>query len=170
MHDMSNNVKMDDAKKRKSGKSTGYGVEPWLKPWEKVLTYWYWICLGALLGYVILFNGLFTIFLSYLKPLGGSQTVVSEERKDKDAKRMVKNSHQQHPVYLRVEARRGCRSSITERDNSDIGFSDHERRFSQMDDAKKRKSGKDEMISLTEEQNSKVGIAHRSIKVIDERR
>ncbi|GJS27726.1 hypothetical protein Tco_0488346 [Tanacetum coccineum] len=39
-----------------------------------------------------------------------------------------------------------------------------------MDDAKKRKSGKDEMISLTEEQNSKVGIAHRSIKVIDERR
>ena len=79
--------------------------------------YWYWIGLGALLGYTILFNGLFTIFLSYLnrktsllciryfilyiylmsqkilisfmKPiaLGGSQTVVSEERKDKDGKK-----------------------------------------------------------------------------------
>nr|GEV68171.1 ABC transporter G family member 32 [Tanacetum cinerariifolium] len=50
-------------------------------------TYWYWIGLGALLGYTILFNGLFTIFLSYLNPLGGSQTVVSEERKDKDGKK-----------------------------------------------------------------------------------
>ncbi|GJS08431.1 ABC transporter G family member 32 [Tanacetum coccineum] len=43
--------------------------------------------LGALLGYTILFNGLFTIFLSYLNPLGGSQTVVSDERKDKDGKK-----------------------------------------------------------------------------------
>ncbi|GJZ74404.1 ferrochelatase-2, chloroplastic-like protein [Tanacetum coccineum] len=50
-------------------------------------TYWYWIGLGALLGYNILSNGLFTIFLSYLNPLGGSQTVVSEERNDKDGKK-----------------------------------------------------------------------------------
>ncbi|GJZ79917.1 ABC transporter G family member 32 [Tanacetum coccineum] len=50
-------------------------------------TYSYWIGLGALLGYTILFNGLFTIFLSYLNPLGGSQTVVSEERNDKDGKK-----------------------------------------------------------------------------------
>lgn len=50
-------------------------------------TYWYWIGLGALLGYTILFNALFTFFLSYLNPLGKSQAVVSEERKDKDGKK-----------------------------------------------------------------------------------
>lgn len=29
-------------------------------------SYWYWIGLGALLGYTVLFNILFTLFLSYL--------------------------------------------------------------------------------------------------------
>lgn len=28
--------------------------------------YWYWIGVGALLGYTVLFNSLFTFFLSYL--------------------------------------------------------------------------------------------------------
>ncbi|KVH93844.1 AAA+ ATPase domain-containing protein [Cynara cardunculus var. scolymus] len=51
-------------------------------------TYWYWIGLAALLGYTILFNALFTFFLSYLNPLGRSQAVVSkEELKDKDGKK-----------------------------------------------------------------------------------
>ncbi|KAI3714746.1 hypothetical protein L6452_21705 [Arctium lappa] len=51
-------------------------------------TYWYWIGLAALLGYTILFNALFTFFLSYLNPLGRSQAVVSkEEEKDKDGKK-----------------------------------------------------------------------------------
>nr|XP_043623411.1 ABC transporter G family member 32 [Erigeron canadensis] len=50
-------------------------------------TYWYWIGLGALLGYTVLFNALFTFFLSYLNPLGKSQAVVSEEHKDKDGKK-----------------------------------------------------------------------------------
>ncbi|XP_071742297.1 ABC transporter G family member 32 [Rutidosis leptorrhynchoides] len=50
-------------------------------------TYWYWIGLGALLGYTILFNALFTFFLSYLNPLGKSHAVVSEESKGKDGKK-----------------------------------------------------------------------------------
>ncbi|KAI3524542.1 hypothetical protein L1887_03200 [Cichorium endivia] len=51
-------------------------------------TYWYWIGLGALLGYTILFNVLFTFFLSYLNPLGRSQAIVSkEDLKDKDGKK-----------------------------------------------------------------------------------
>ncbi|XP_023749630.1 ABC transporter G family member 32 [Lactuca sativa] len=51
-------------------------------------SYWYWIGLGALLGYTILFNVLFTFFLSYLNPLGRSQAIVSEEDpKDKDGKK-----------------------------------------------------------------------------------
>ncbi|CAM0876435.1 unnamed protein product [Alopecurus aequalis] len=40
---------------------------------------WYWIGAGALLGYVIVFNILFTIALSYLKPLGKSQQILSED-------------------------------------------------------------------------------------------
>ncbi|XP_030552874.1 ABC transporter G family member 32 isoform X2 [Rhodamnia argentea] len=42
-------------------------------------SYWYWIGLGALLGYTILFNILFTLFLTYLNPLGKQQAVVSKE-------------------------------------------------------------------------------------------
>ncbi|KAH9298064.1 hypothetical protein KI387_029746, partial [Taxus chinensis] len=41
--------------------------------------YWYWIGVGALLGYSILFNVLFAVTLSYLNPIGKPQAVVSEE-------------------------------------------------------------------------------------------
>uniref|UniRef100_V5NZ11 PDR protein 2 n=1 Tax=Tabernaemontana elegans TaxID=761068 RepID=V5NZ11_9GENT len=42
-------------------------------------SYWYWIGVGALLGYAVLFNILFTLFLTYLNPLGSTQVVVSKE-------------------------------------------------------------------------------------------
>ncbi|CAA6666311.1 unnamed protein product [Spirodela intermedia] len=49
--------------------------------------YWFWIGLGALFGYIVLFNILFTIFLTCLNPLGKQQAVVSKselrDRKDK---------------------------------------------------------------------------------------
>ncbi|MQL95669.1 hypothetical protein Taro_028335 [Colocasia esculenta] len=40
---------------------------------------WYWIGVGALLGYTLLFNALSTVALTYLNPLGKGQAVVSEE-------------------------------------------------------------------------------------------
>ncbi|KAJ7542553.1 hypothetical protein O6H91_09G000200 [Diphasiastrum complanatum] len=40
--------------------------------------YWYWIGIGGLLGFVILFNTLFTLVLTYLKPLGTPQAVIPE--------------------------------------------------------------------------------------------
>nr|CAD1823988.1 unnamed protein product [Ananas comosus var. bracteatus] len=40
---------------------------------------WYWIGFGALIGYTVLFNALFTAALAYLKPFGKAQPVVSEE-------------------------------------------------------------------------------------------
>ncbi|CAN6243538.1 unnamed protein product [Urochloa humidicola] len=40
---------------------------------------WYWIGVGALIGYIMLFNVLFVLFLDWLGPLGKGQTVVSEE-------------------------------------------------------------------------------------------
>ncbi|KAG0538401.1 hypothetical protein BDA96_03G232900 [Sorghum bicolor] len=40
---------------------------------------WYWIGLAALIGFVMLFNCLFTLALAYLKPYGKSHPSISEE-------------------------------------------------------------------------------------------
>ncbi|XP_074574926.1 ABC transporter G family member 36-like isoform X2 [Curcuma longa] len=40
---------------------------------------WYWIGFAALVGYILLFNALFTVALTYLKPYGKSQPSLSEE-------------------------------------------------------------------------------------------
>ncbi|KAJ0986406.1 hypothetical protein J5N97_004762 [Dioscorea zingiberensis] len=51
---------------------------------------WYWIGAGGLLGFIILFNTLFTISLIYLNPLGKPQAVkheVAEEKKVNQGKR-----------------------------------------------------------------------------------
>ncbi|XWS73072.1 hypothetical protein CRYUN_Cryun02cG0094200 [Craigia yunnanensis] len=41
--------------------------------------HWYWIGVGALIGYCFLFNFLFTLALKYLDPFGKPQTVISTE-------------------------------------------------------------------------------------------
>uniref|UniRef100_V5NWW4 PDR protein 2 n=1 Tax=Amsonia hubrichtii TaxID=946328 RepID=V5NWW4_9GENT len=53
-------------------------------------SYWYWIGVGALLGYTLLFNILFTLFLTYLNPLGNTQVVASKE--DHPEKNMVQEN------------------------------------------------------------------------------
>ncbi|XXG47537.1 hypothetical protein AAC387_Pa02g2169 [Persea americana] len=40
---------------------------------------WYWIGAGAMVGYIFLFNTLFSLALEYLNPLGKSQATLSEE-------------------------------------------------------------------------------------------
>ncbi|XP_042413622.1 ABC transporter G family member 36-like isoform X1 [Zingiber officinale] len=40
---------------------------------------WYWIGFAALVGYIFVFNALFTVALAYLKPYGKSQPSLSEE-------------------------------------------------------------------------------------------
>ncbi|WVZ69760.1 hypothetical protein U9M48_018495 [Paspalum notatum var. saurae] len=40
---------------------------------------WYWIGFGAMIGFTILFNALFALALTYLKPYGNSRPSVSEE-------------------------------------------------------------------------------------------
>ncbi|XP_051148620.1 ABC transporter G family member 32 [Andrographis paniculata] len=42
-------------------------------------SYWYWIGVGAMVGYTILFNLLFTFFLAKLNPLRKHQAIVSKE-------------------------------------------------------------------------------------------
>ncbi|KAI7983286.1 Pleiotropic drug resistance protein 2 [Camellia lanceoleosa] len=49
--------------------------------------YWYWICIGALLAYSLLFNGLFIAALTYLNPFGDSKAVNSEEEDDQNNSR-----------------------------------------------------------------------------------
>lgn len=41
--------------------------------------YWYWISIGALVAFSVLFNILFTLALKYLNPLGKPQAIISEE-------------------------------------------------------------------------------------------
>ncbi|KAJ7568416.1 hypothetical protein O6H91_01G032000 [Diphasiastrum complanatum] len=41
--------------------------------------YWVWLGIGALVGYIFLFNFLFTVALTYLNPLGKPQAIISEE-------------------------------------------------------------------------------------------
>ncbi|KAG5540595.1 hypothetical protein RHGRI_020719 [Rhododendron griersonianum] len=48
--------------------------------------YWFWIGVGALLGYTILFNILFTLALTYLNPLASYQAVVSKKKPGHKAK------------------------------------------------------------------------------------
>ncbi|KAF6142774.1 hypothetical protein GIB67_023256 [Kingdonia uniflora] len=43
---------------------------------------WFWIGSAALLGFTALFNVLYTLSLMYLNPLGGPQTIISEEAAD----------------------------------------------------------------------------------------
>ncbi|TVU35261.1 hypothetical protein EJB05_17140, partial [Eragrostis curvula] len=40
---------------------------------------WYWIATAALLGFTILFNGMFTLSLMYLNPVGKPQAILPEE-------------------------------------------------------------------------------------------
>ncbi|KAL2927430.1 ABC transporter G family member 32 [Bienertia sinuspersici] len=51
-------------------------------------SYWYWIGVGAMVGYIVLFNMLFIFFLTYLNPLEKRQAVISKsEFQDIERKR-----------------------------------------------------------------------------------
>ncbi|XP_027367782.1 pleiotropic drug resistance protein 2-like isoform X3 [Abrus precatorius] len=45
--------------------------------------YWYWICIGALLGFSLLFNTCFIVALSFLNPFGDSKPIILEEENEK---------------------------------------------------------------------------------------
>ncbi|WOL16536.1 hypothetical protein Cni_G25323 [Canna indica] len=46
--------------------------------------YWYWIGIGVLLGYSIIFNIGFTLALAFLNPLGKAQAVIPTDSEDKE--------------------------------------------------------------------------------------
>lgn len=56
--------------------------------------YWYWICIGALIGFSLLFNLLFILALTYLNPLADSKAVTVDE----DDKKNGNPSSRHHPL------------------------------------------------------------------------
>ncbi|XP_028753873.1 ABC transporter G family member 32-like isoform X2 [Neltuma alba] len=73
-------------------------------------SYWYWIGVGALTGYTVIFNMLFTIFLAYLKPLGRKQAVVSKEEL---LEREERRKDRSVPMKLRDYFRHSRSSALT---------------------------------------------------------
>ncbi|XP_047948480.1 pleiotropic drug resistance protein 1-like [Salvia hispanica] len=57
--------------------------------------YWYWIGVGALVGYVFLFNFLDTMALMYLNPFGKPQPVLSEQTLAERNAKVAWNKHNQ---------------------------------------------------------------------------
>ncbi|XP_059597445.1 pleiotropic drug resistance protein 2 [Vitis vinifera] len=49
--------------------------------------YWYWICVGALTGFSLLFNICFIAALTYLNPLEGSNSVIIDEDDEKKSEK-----------------------------------------------------------------------------------
>ncbi|XP_022848356.1 pleiotropic drug resistance protein 2-like [Olea europaea var. sylvestris] len=55
--------------------------------------YMFWVCLGALFGFSILFNILFIAALTFLNPLSDSNTIVFDENESKTKKRKKKKNN-----------------------------------------------------------------------------
>ncbi|CAL0322060.1 unnamed protein product [Lupinus luteus] len=65
---------------------------------------WYWIGVGALLGFVVVYNVLFTLALMYLNPIGKKQAIISEE----EASEMeAEGDSKEEPRLLRPQSNRG---------------------------------------------------------------
>ncbi|KAF3332106.1 ABC transporter G family member 44 [Carex littledalei] len=73
---------------------------------------WYWIGVGALIGFVIIFNFFFTVALSYLKPAGKAQQSLSEEE--------LKEKHTNVTGEVLDGPRAGEMSEIISASNSDL--------------------------------------------------
>jgi len=61
--------------------------------------YWFWICIGALLGFSLLFNILFVVALSYLNPFGETKTVIPDEESDR--RRRLQSNSEGIPMQVR---------------------------------------------------------------------
>ncbi|XP_062082924.1 pleiotropic drug resistance protein 2-like [Humulus lupulus] len=54
--------------------------------------YWYWICIGALMTFSLLFNVLFVAALTYLSPFGDTKTLITDEVSKKKTKAQLASS------------------------------------------------------------------------------
>ncbi|XP_058780574.1 ABC transporter G family member 35-like [Vicia villosa] len=65
---------------------------------------WYWIGVGALIGFTVLYNVLFTLSLMYLNPIGKKQAIISKE----EASEMeTGGDSKEEPRLVRQESNKG---------------------------------------------------------------
>ncbi|CAE5957541.1 unnamed protein product [Arabidopsis arenosa] len=67
---------------------------------------WYWIGVGGLLGFTVIFNGFFTLALTYLDPLGKAQAILPKEE-DEEAKQSGRKAGSKETEMESVSAKKG---------------------------------------------------------------
>jgi ATPase subunit of ABC transporter with duplicated ATPase domains len=72
--------------KKASDNVTALGIQVLKNADVFVQRNWYWIGIGALVGFTILFNILFTFSLMYLNPTGKRQAIISEEESEETSR------------------------------------------------------------------------------------
>ncbi|OMO57673.1 reverse transcriptase [Corchorus capsularis] len=76
--------------------------------------HWYWICIGALAGFSLLFNLLFIAALTYLNPLGDSRPTISDDDSEKERKRQITSNGEGIDMPVRnAHASNGSIVSVT---------------------------------------------------------
>ncbi|XP_038878639.1 ABC transporter G family member 38 isoform X2 [Benincasa hispida] len=86
--------------------------------------YWYWICLVALVGFIVLFNGISAVALAFLNEYGKSQTVFpyqKMEKKEHSAMVGEENGHileDTKPRSIRSKTHNSSKNSRVERHNN----------------------------------------------------
>ncbi|XP_062167430.1 ABC transporter G family member 39 isoform X2 [Alnus glutinosa] len=66
--------------------------------------YWFWICIGALFGFSLLFNLLFIAALTFLNPWGDSKAVIVDEENDKKNKKSSSGQHRTEGIDMAVRS------------------------------------------------------------------
>ncbi|KAI6697885.1 hypothetical protein NL676_018004 [Syzygium grande] len=69
-----------------------------------VQEYWYWICIGALFGFSLLFNILFIAALTWLNPLGDTKAVVLDEEADKKKNKSLSSQSTKEGIDMQVRS------------------------------------------------------------------
>ncbi|XAR60103.1 Iron-chelate-transporting ATPase [Bertholletia excelsa] len=80
--------------------------------------YWYWICIGALVGFSLLFNVLFIAALTFLKTLGDSKPVIADEDDENN------NRQKLEPNSQGVDSARNSRGNT----NANVGSETNQER------------------------------------------
>ncbi|KAK1354566.1 hypothetical protein POM88_047822 [Heracleum sosnowskyi] len=94
----SEKLRLEQRQRQNAGNRTGESLGVMLLKARSLFpeTYWYWIGVGALLGYTVLFNILYTLFLTYLNlssvhsntTLGNQQVVICDKEAEVGSSRM----------------------------------------------------------------------------------
>ncbi|KAK2655148.1 hypothetical protein Ddye_008200 [Dipteronia dyeriana] len=69
--------------------------------------YMFWVCIGALFGFSILFNVSFIAALTFLNPIGDSKSIVVEENEDKKKKKRASGEHGTEGIDMAVRSSDG---------------------------------------------------------------